>query len=99
MSCLQKGYSGVVNRLDEWHYPSLGELPFRAIFIEENWTFSGFTVTLPLAVAVLLLTILGCKFVYGDWGIAWNVGCFFATLAVAVIKERERSTRHGSGVR
>ncbi|KAM3549242.1 hypothetical protein MY1884_008827 [Beauveria asiatica] len=28
--------SDVENRLDEWHCPSLGELPFRAIHIEET---------------------------------------------------------------
>lgn len=29
--------SDVENRLDEWHCPSLGELPFRAIHIEAVW--------------------------------------------------------------
>lgn len=80
-----KRSSDVVNRLNEWHCPSLGELPFRAIYIEETWIFSDFAVTLPLVAAVLLLVILVCKFLYGDWGIAWNVGCFFATLAIALV--------------
>lgn len=83
---LTGGYSGVLKRLNTWHCPSLGELPFRAIFIEEGWIFSDFTISLPVVAAGLLLIILGCKFAYGDWGVAWNVGCFFATLAISLVK-------------
>ncbi|CEJ91871.1 hypothetical protein VHEMI07558 [[Torrubiella] hemipterigena] len=53
---------GVLKRLNTWHCPSLGELPFRAIFIEEGWIFSDFTISLPMVAAGLLLIVLGCKF-------------------------------------
>lgn len=79
-----------LRKLDEWHCPSIGEIPFRAIYIEEVWAFDDFDTILPLVTVILLLIVLSCRAVYGDWGIAWNVGCFFATLATIVLMNKTK---------
>ena len=33
----------------------------------------------------LFLTVLGARLLYDDWGVAWNVGCFFVAL-VALLR-------------
>lgn len=80
----------LLQKLNEWHNPSLGEISFKAIYIEDAWTFDELGVALPLVMATMLGIVLACKFVYGDWGIAWNVGCFFATLAAIPLRTRHR---------
>ena len=79
----------LLQKLDEWHNPSLGEISFRAIYIEDAWVSDELGVALPLVTATILGIVLACKFVYGDWGIAWNVGCFFAALAAIPLGTRQ----------
>lgn len=74
--------------IDEWNCPSLGMIRFRAILIEETWALDNFGFTFSLVTICILCLVIGCKFAYGDWGIAWNVGCFFATLVTLVLMKR-----------
>lgn len=63
-----------------WHCPSVAELKFRGLMIEEGWDLHSKHIILPLTTTALLLIVVGARLLYGDWGIAWNVGCFFVAL-------------------
>jgi hypothetical protein len=56
--------------------------------INEGLELSSQPVVLALAATVFFpyfffffLIAAGAKFVYGDWGTTWNVGCFLVALA------------------
>ncbi len=71
----------ILSKLEGWHCPKLGELQFQALMIDEDWTPGLQHVVLPLTVTVIFLMVVGAKLVDGDWGTAWNVGCFLVALA------------------
>ncbi|KFY29419.1 hypothetical protein V493_02375 [Pseudogymnoascus sp. VKM F-4281 (FW-2241)] len=64
------------------HCPSLGQLVFRGLHIEDGWTFDATipAIFMPLAAVVSILIVLIAWLVYGDWGVAWNVGACFIPL-------------------
>jgi hypothetical protein len=70
----------ILMKLDCWHRPKLGELPFRGLRIEEGWQLDSRHVVLPLAVTGFFLMVTSARLVYGDWGTAWNAGGFLVTL-------------------
>ncbi|PMD37950.1 hypothetical protein L207DRAFT_431552 [Hyaloscypha variabilis F] len=74
-------HSGILSKLESWHCPKLGELQFRALIIDEDRTRGSQCVVLLLTVVVIFLMVAGAKLAYGDWGTAWNVGCFLVALA------------------
>lgn len=67
--------------MNEWHCPKLREMKFRGVLVEENWKFESHYILLPLAMSLLFGTVIVAKFTFGEWGTAWNVGCFFLALA------------------
>lgn len=71
----------ILSKLERWYCPKLGELQFRALIIDEDRTPGSQYVVLPLTMTVIFLIVVGAKLAYGDWGTAWNVGCFLVALA------------------
>jgi hypothetical protein len=71
----------ILLKLNAWYYPKLGELEFRALLIREGWDIDSQHVVFPLTISFFILMVAGAKLVYGDWGTAWNVGCFLVSLA------------------
>jgi hypothetical protein len=67
----------------QWKYcASLGQLVFRGLHIEDGWTFDAIisAIFMPLAAVASMLIVLVAWLIYGDWGVAWNVGaCFVPT--------------------
>ena len=53
--------------------------------IREDWKFDSNRLVLPLIATVLTFMVLGAKLIYGDWGIAWNVGSYLVALASLLI--------------
>ena len=70
----------ILSEVRVWHRPSVGELKFRGMLIQEGWDPPSLHVVLPMTAAALLLTVIGARLAYGDWSIAWNVGSFFIAL-------------------
>ena len=68
-------------KLQAWHRPDFGELPFKALMIDDGLESSSQQIVLLLTVAVCFIIVIGAKLVFGDWGTAWNVGCFIVALA------------------
>ncbi|KAG4432540.1 hypothetical protein IFR05_011975 [Cadophora sp. M221] len=67
----------------EWKYrASLGQLVFRGLHIEDGWTFDATTtaIFMLLASVVSILIVPIEWLIYGDWGVAWNVGTCFIPL-------------------
>jgi hypothetical protein len=60
----------------------LGQLVFRGLHIEDSWTFDTTipAIFMPLAAVVSVLIVLVAWLIYGDWGVAWNVGACFIPL-------------------
>ncbi|KAJ6018492.1 hypothetical protein N7522_001956 [Penicillium canescens] len=73
-------HADVLGKLNEWHCSELRELRFRGIIISEGWRISAQPMLLSLTVTILLIIVVAAKFTFYDWGTAWNIGCFFATL-------------------
>ena len=48
--------------------------------IDEVWERDSLCVAVLLTVALVSFMIVGAKLVFGDWGTAWNVGCFVIAL-------------------
>jgi hypothetical protein len=71
----------ILSKLQVWHCPDLGELPFKALMIDDGLESSSQQIVLLLTVAVCFIIVIGAKLVFGDWGTAWNVGCFIVALA------------------
>ena len=71
----------IISELESWHCPKLGELEFRGLRIEEGWKSESLHVVLSLTTLIFFLVVVVAKLVYGDWGIAWNVGSFLVALA------------------
>jgi hypothetical protein len=70
----------ILSKLQVWHCPDLGELPFKALMIDDGLGPGSQQVVLLLIVAVCFIIVIGAKLVFGDWGTAWNVGCFLVAL-------------------
>lgn len=66
--------------MNEWHCPKLREMKFRGILVQECWDTKAQYILFSLAVSMLFFTLITAKFVFGDWGTAWTVGCFFLAL-------------------
>ena len=79
-SKLTWGGRDIYRKLDEWHCPELGELQFRGLNISENWNSNSQHIILPLTVILILLAIIFARFIFNDWGTAWNVGGFLVSL-------------------
>lgn len=50
--------------------------------ISEGWELDLQHIVLPLAATMFFVMVVGAKLVYGDWGTAWNVGCFDSFLEI-----------------
>jgi len=71
----------------KWEYcPSLGQLVFRGLRIEDGWTFDSTMpiIFMPLAVVASVLIVFFARLIFGDWGVAWNVGACFVPLLAGV---------------
>lgn len=68
------------------HCPSLGQLVFRGLRIEDDWTFNSAVPTIFMALAVVAsaLIVLFARLIFGDWAVAWNVGACFVPLLMGV---------------
>jgi hypothetical protein len=68
------------------YYPSLGQLVFRGLRIEDGWTFDSTmrTIFMVLAVVALALIVFFARLIFEDWGVAWNVGACFIPLLMGV---------------
>ena len=49
--------------------------------ISEGWKIDSQHVVLPLTATVFFPMVVVAKVVYGDWGTAFNAGCFLVGLA------------------
>jgi hypothetical protein len=67
-------------KLQAWHCPDFGKLSFKALMIDDGLEPGSQQVVLLLTVAVCFIIVIGAKLVFGDWGTAWNVGCFLVAL-------------------
>jgi hypothetical protein len=63
------------------HCPELRSLQFRGLLVDEGWECNRYHIIWPLSVTALLLAVTAARYLYGDWGIAWNVGSFLVALA------------------
>ncbi|KAH7323088.1 hypothetical protein B0I35DRAFT_427074 [Stachybotrys elegans] len=70
----------VLAKLDTWHCPDVGELPFNGLSVDVSWTPHLHYILIPSIVSLLMLLVLGARLVYGDWDIAWAVGSFLIAL-------------------
>lgn len=68
-----------VNTSYTWHCPSLVELKFRGLVINEGWTLPKRRISMPLSVTILLVAVIAAKFLFG-WNTAWTVGSYFIAL-------------------
>lgn len=84
----------VLAEVHRWHYPSVAELRFRGLLIEDGWGPHLHRMILFLATIVLLLMVVGARFMYGDWGVAWTVGCFIVALAGLCMTLAGRPSEH-----
>jgi hypothetical protein len=75
----------LLDKLDRWHRPRLGELKFRGLIIKEGWDVDSQRILLPSTITVLFLVVLAARFLFGDWGVAWTVGSFFVGLMAVSI--------------
>jgi hypothetical protein len=75
----------LLEKLDRWHRPGLGELKFQGLIIKEGWDADLQYILLPLAMTVLFLVVLTARFLFGDWSVAWTVGSFFVGLVAVLI--------------
>lgn len=71
----------ILGEMNEWHCPKLRELRFRGIMIREDWKTDSKHAVFSLAMSLLFFMVIAAKFIFGDWGTAWTVGCFFLSLA------------------
>lgn len=71
-----------MEKLDLWHCPSLGELPFRGLLIEEGWLSGASNALMALPVLGCISIVLGSKLIFHDWDTAWTVGGVFVALTV-----------------
>ncbi|EPS31198.1 hypothetical protein PDE_06153 [Penicillium oxalicum 114-2] len=69
--------------LYSWHCPELRELEYQAVLLDDNWEDILRWLAGPLTILVPLMTVLIAQYIFGDWGTAWNVGCFFVAFTVA----------------
>lgn len=70
----------ILLKMNEWHCPKLRELRFRGIMIREDWKIDSKHIIFSMAVSLLFFMVIAAKFIFGDWGTAWTVGCFFLSL-------------------
>jgi hypothetical protein len=75
----------LLNKLDRWNRPGLGDLKFRGLIIKEGWDVDSQRKLLPSTIMVLFLVVLAARFLFGDWGVAWTVGSFFVGLVAVSI--------------
>ncbi|KAH7371169.1 hypothetical protein BKA66DRAFT_470322 [Pyrenochaeta sp. MPI-SDFR-AT-0127] len=71
----------ILSETSSWHCPSVGELKFKGLLIEEGWSLPTQHIVLLVATMVFFLIVLGARLLFDDWGVAWTVGCFFVALA------------------
>jgi hypothetical protein len=70
---------------NEYLVPKLAELEFPCLVIHEDWEFDANSMALPVLASCLVATVIGSRYVYGDWDVAWNVGCFMVGLVTLVV--------------
>jgi hypothetical protein len=75
----------LLDKLDRWHRPSLGELKFRGLIIKEGWDMNLQYILLPSTMTALFLVVVAARFLFGDWSVAWTVGgVYLALVAVSI---------------
>jgi hypothetical protein len=73
-------FRDILSELQTYHCPELRELKFRGLMIKEGWNLRSSPVLLPLTITILALMVVGARFTFGDWGVAWTFGAFFVAL-------------------
>lgn len=73
--------SELLGLIGVWKRPLLREIEFRGLLIDEGWMLDSKRVAIPVAVTGLFAAVIAARLVYGDWDVAWNVGCFLVGLA------------------
>ncbi|KAM6528904.1 hypothetical protein FALCPG4_009856 [Fusarium falciforme] len=71
----------VLRLFDEWGRPSLYELPFRGLIVEEGWLLSSQSVFLVYVGGIFMLAV-PLKFIFGGWDAAWGAASCLLTLAM-----------------
>ena len=75
----------MLRKLDRWHVPDLSEIPFQALLITEGWDLGAQSTVILLTASFFFLLVVFSKIIYNDWGILWNVACFFVSLAGLIL--------------
>ena len=63
--------SGVLALVRAWHRPTLRELNFKGLIIEEGWILPRFNEAMILISMAISVSLLG-KFAFGGWEPAWG---------------------------
>ncbi len=73
-------FRDILRMRNAFYRPELGELEFWGLRVEERWNYDSQCMVLPLFTTLSLLIVGVSRLIYGDWDIAWNVGCYFVGL-------------------
>ncbi|KAL4914560.1 hypothetical protein BDW62DRAFT_190119 [Aspergillus aurantiobrunneus] len=76
-------HQDILRKLNIWHCPDLRELEFHAVHIKCGFKCSQH-VALSVTLGLSFVLVIGCRFVYGDWGIAYTAGNFLVALGTLV---------------
>ncbi|KAK7953034.1 hypothetical protein PG988_013728 [Apiospora saccharicola] len=74
----------ILSKSQQYHKPTLGELQFPGLLIQEGWLLAqpGWTLAL-LASTTLVVSVALGWLVYGDWATAWQAaGCFLTLVGL-----------------
>lgn len=71
----------VLRVFGEWGRPSLYELPFRGLIVEEGWLLPPQYVFLIYVGGIFMLAV-PLRFIFGGWDAAWGAASCLLTLAM-----------------
>ncbi|RMJ07648.1 hypothetical protein CDV36_012748 [Fusarium kuroshium] len=66
---------------DEWECPSLYELPFEGLMVEEGWLLPSHSIFLVYIGGIFSL-VVPLRFMFGGWDAAWGAASCLLTLAM-----------------
>ncbi|KAM5370898.1 hypothetical protein ACJZ2D_008331 [Fusarium nematophilum] len=74
----------ILGLCNEWRCPSLFEVPFKGLIIDEGWLLSPFSTFILFLGTVFCFTVVS-KFMFGDWGAAWGASACIVAIATLVL--------------
>jgi putative Mn2+ efflux pump MntP len=66
----------VLNKIDAWNCPRLGDLELRGLLIVDNRILDSMHVVITTLIISLSALVVGARLAFGHWEIAWTVGSF-----------------------